>query len=191
MYKRGTFAPDSLPEFAANPSDRCYHCKKAIFSTFLALARERHIPWLADGTNSDDLQQHRPGQRAVTELGVRSPFTEAGLAKEEIRLLSRALGLSTWNKPSASCLATRIPTHTPITMTNLGLVETAERTLHTLGYHGCRVRLLGTALTIELAAGDIARLAGHGDFITVRTYLYSLGAEKVFLDLLERESILS
>lgn len=185
------FAPLTLPEFAANPADRCYHCKKAIFAAFLTVAREHNFPGLADGTNSDDLAKERPGQRAVVELGVKSPLAAAGLTKEEIRLLSRALGLSTWNKPSASCLATRIPAHTPITVANLSLVDAAERTLHTLGYQGCRVRWAESTATIELASGDIARLARHGDFIKIRAYLQSLGVKKVFLDLLERESILS
>jgi uncharacterized protein len=185
------FAPLALPEFTANCGDRCYYCKKAIFAVFLHLAKLDNFPWLADGTNSNDLDADRPGLRAVAELGVKSPLADAGLTKEEIRLLSRALGLPTWDKPSASCLATRIPTHTPITVTNLGLVETAERFLHTLGYHGCRVRLLGSTFVLELAAGDIVKIARHEDFITVRAYLYSLGAEKVFLDLLQRASILT
>lgn len=185
------FAPLDLPEFTANPVDRCYHCKKAIFSTLLGLARERDLPWLADGTNSDDLGKDRPGLRAVAELGVTSPLAEAGLGKAEIRLLSQALGLPTWNKPSASCLATRIPAHTAITASDLGLVDAAEGYLHTLGYHGCRVRLQGSSTTLEVATGDIARLGQREDFVKVRDYLYSLGIKKVFLDLLERESILS
>lgn len=185
------FTPLALPEFVANPTDRCYYCKKAIFSAFLDLASHRDIPCLVDGTNNDDLSQHRPGGRALAELGVKSPLAEAGLTKEEIRRLSRALGLSTWDKPSASCLATRIPANTLISASALALVDQAERYLHDLGYHGCRVRLKTGAATIELAAGDIARLGAEGDFKRVRAHLNSLGVEKVFLDLLERESILS
>lgn len=185
------FNPLALPEFVANPIDRCYHCKKAIFSTFLDLAGHRGIPWLVDGTNSDDLRQHRPGRLALAELGVKSPLAEAGLSKEEVRHLSRALGLSTWDKPSASCLATRVPATTPITASALALVERAERYLHGLGYQGCRVRLRNDTATLELAAGGIARLGAQGDFKKVRDHLHSLGLEKVFLDLLERESILS
>lgn len=186
------FAPLALPEFSNNPVDRCYYCKKAIFSAFLDKAGHRHIPCLVDGTNSDDRHQYRPGGRALAELGVKSPLAEAGLNKEEIRRLSRALGLTTWNKPSASCLATRIPAGTPITASALTLVDKAERYLHGLGYHGCRVRLssAGNAF-LELAGGDIARLGAQGDATKVRDHLNSLGVGKVFLDLLERESILS
>ena len=185
------FAPLSLAEFAANHAERCYHCKLAIFSIFLDVAKRREFPWLADGTNANDLSKHRPGMRAVAELGVKSPLADAGLTKEEIRLVSRTLGLPTWNKPSASCLATRIPTGTPITPASLSLIDKAEAFLHSLGYLGCRVRLSTTTATIELAAGDISRVTRQEDYIRVRDYLFALGANKVFLDLLERESILS
>jgi uncharacterized protein len=185
------FDPLSLPEFVANPIDRCYHCKKSIFSTFLERAGKQKISRLADGTNLDDLSQDRPGARALSELGVVSPLAEAGLTKEEIRELSRALGLPTWDRHSASCLATRIPANTPITVADLELVDKAERFLHQRGYYGCRVRLADGTCYLELAAGDIARMASGGDFVAVRDYLYSLGAGKVFLDLLERASILS
>lgn len=185
------FKPLALPEFAANGSRRCYHCKKSIFSTFLALAQQRAFPWLADGTNHDDLSKDRPGALAVAELGVKSPLAEVRLSKNEIRELSRHFDLPTWNKPSASCLATRIPTGIAITAADLATIGEAERILHELGYHGCRVRLTGTTCYLELVAGDITRLLANGNFMTVRDSLLALGANKVFLDLLERESILS
>lgn len=185
------FNPLALPEFTENSQLRCYHCKKTIFSTFLTLAGQRHFPWLADGTNLDDLSKDRPGSRAVAELGIKSPLAEACLTKSEIRELSRLLGLPTWNKPSASCLATRIPAGTPITATDLAIVDKAEQMLHTLGYHGCRVRLAASTCHLELAAGDIARLVSSGEYEPVRDALLALGTSKVFLDLSERESILS
>jgi len=185
------FEPLALTEFAANPARRCYYCKKAIFSTFIELARQQNFAWLADGTNRDDLSQDRPGAQAVAELGIKSPLAEAGLTKHEVRALSRALGLPTWNKPSASCLATRIPTDTRITVAALAMIDKAESYLHDLGYHGCRARLIDKTFHLELAEGDIARLVGRREFRSVRDSLYALGAEKVFLDLLERASILA
>lgn len=185
------FEPLLSPDFACNSKMRCYHCKKSIFSTFLELAGQRGIPILADGTNLDDLSQDRPGAVAVAELGTKSPLAESGLTKIEIRQLSKTLGLSTWNKHSASCLATRIPTGIPITAADLSLVDKAEHYLHKLGYLGCRVRLSRTVCFLELVRGDAARLTSGGEVRAVCNYLHSLGATKVFLDLSERESILS
>ncbi|MDD5759890.1 MAG: ATP-dependent sacrificial sulfur transferase LarE [Desulfobulbaceae bacterium] len=185
------FNPLALPEFTENSKLRCYHCKKSIFSTFLKLASQRHLHCLADGTNFDDLSKDRPGSLAVAELGIKSPLAEAGLTKSEIRELSRLLNLPTWNKPSASCLATRIPTGTPITATDLSIIDRSERVLHDLGYFGCRARLEASTCHLELAAGDISRLVNSGDYNLVREAIRALGASKVFLDLSERGSILS
>lgn len=185
------FAPLTIYEFATNSPMRCYHCKKNIFSVFIDLAYQHNFSVLADGTNLDDLGTERPGMQAVIELGVKSPLAEAGLTKCEIRILSKALGLSTWNKPSASCLATRIETNMPITIERLSLIDQAERYLHQLGYQGCRVRLSGTTFIIELACGDISRISQRNEFTRIRAFFFSLGATKVFLDLLEREGILS
>jgi len=186
-----SFSPLDLPEFTANSKARCYHCKKSIFSSFLELAHQRDFPWLADGTNLDDLSKDRPGSLAVTELGVKTPLAQASLTKSEIRELSRFLALPTWNKPSASCLATRIPTGIPITATDLAIIDKAERILHNLGYHGCRVRLAASTCYLELVNGDIDRLVSSGKLEAVRDSLLALGTNKVFLDLLERASILS
>lgn len=185
------FDPFAWAEFIGNSRLRCYHCKKSIFSTFIELARQRQYFWLADGTNLDDLSKDRPGAPAIAELGVKSPLAEVGLTKHEIRELSRCLDLPTWNKPSASCLATRIPTDTPITITDLAFIDQAERILHDFGYNGCRVRLAAASCYIELAVGDIDRLTKSGKLRTIRDALFALGATKVLLDLSERESILS
>lgn len=185
------FDPFSLPGFIANSKNRCYYCKKSIFSSFLELAHQRGFVWLADGTNLDDLSKDRPGSLAATELKVQSPLAQACLTKNDIRKLSRHLALPTWDKPSASCLATRIPTDFPITANDLAIIDQAERILHGLGYHGCRVRLAASTCYLELAAGDIDRIANNGELKAVRDALLALGANKVFLDLLERESILS
>ncbi len=185
------FDPLALPEFTANSKYRCYHCKKSILSAFLDLAHQQNFPWLADGTNLDDLSKERPGSLAVAELGVKSPLAQTSLTKNEIRELSHFFKLPTWNKPSASCLATRIPTNIPITSADLALIDKAENCLHELGYHGCRVRLAASCCYIELAPGDLDRFASSGTLKSVRDSLYALGVDKVFLDLLERGSILS
>ncbi len=185
------FDPLAVPEFAANPPDRCYHCKRLILTRFLALAGEQGFATLAEGTNLDDLSRDRPGLRAVAELKVISPLAAAGLSKPEIRSISRALGLSTWDRPAASCLATRIPAGRPVTRQALELVESAEAVLTELGYQGSRVRLAADDCRLELAAGGLGRMAGRGDFVRVRERLRGLGFAKVFLDLLEREGILS
>jgi len=186
-----TFDPFALPLLILNSKLRCYHCKRAIFSQFIDLARQRQCLWLADGTNFDDLSQDRPGILAIKELGVQSPLAQACLTKSEVRLLSHHLGLPTWDKPSASCLATRIPTDTPITAMAVAAVDQAERILHGLGYQGCRVRIAASAWYLELAEGDIERLVASSDLGRVRAAFFALGANKVFLDLLERASILA
>ena len=185
------FDPLAAPEFVVNPPDRCYHCKRLILTRFLALAGELGFTALAEGTNLDDLSRDRPGLRAVAELGVISPLSAAKLSKTEIRSISRALGLSTWDKPAASCLATRIPAGRPVTRKALELVERAEAVLTELGYQGSRARLTEDGCRLELAAGGLGLMADRGDFIRVRERLRGLGLAKVFLDLLEREGILS
>lgn len=173
----------SFSDFVENPVDRCYFCKKKIFSQILHLANKQGIINLADGTNIDDLKLFRPGAKAVLELGVKTPLVEANFTKNDIRLLSKYLGLSSWNKYSSSCLATRIAIGQPITPESLAIIEKAEQFLRDKGYDGCRVRLDGMSSTLELVTGDIVpfinRRHNH-DFIELMT---SLGIDKIFLDL--------
>ena len=129
------------PEIAANPPERCYHCKRALFTRLLAAAAEEGYPLVIDGTNASDLESDRPGMRALRELGVRSPLRETGLSKAEVRRLSAQAGLFTAEKPSYACLATRIPSGTVITPALLETVEMAESLLAGLGYRNFRVRL--------------------------------------------------
>jgi len=145
-------ATDELddPDYVANSPERCYHCKHLRFDGLLDLAREKGFTYVADGSNTDDLGDHRPGMRASRELGVRSPLIEAGLSKADIRALSRQLGLSTWNKPSAACLASRIPYGTPITPERMRQIDRAEQFLHSLGIPQVRVRLHGDVARIEV-----------------------------------------
>ena len=129
------------PEIAANPPERCYYCKRALFTRLLDAAREEGYPLVMDGTNASDPEGDRPGMRALRELGVRSPLREAGLRKCDVRRLSAQAGLFTADKPSYACLATRIPSGTAIEPAMLETVEQAEGLLAGLGYRNFRVRL--------------------------------------------------
>lgn len=147
----------AVPQFANNAPDRCYHCKKALFTHMLAAAREQGFDALCEGSNADDALDYRPGLAAVAELGVPSPLKAARLTKEDIRALSQALGLPTAQKPSYACLATRVPYHTPLTPALLHTIDAAEQVLHTLGFAGGRVRCHGDVARIELPPGLLAR----------------------------------
>lgn len=143
------------PEVAANPADRCYHCKRALFSALWAAANRDGYPLLLDGTNGSDDPGDRPGMAALRELGVRSPLREAGLTKGEIRRRSREAGLFTWEKPAYACLATRIPTGEPITPEKLERTEQAENFLASLGFRDFRVRTMGNTARLQLPAGEM------------------------------------
>ncbi len=148
----------ALPEVAANPADRCYHCKRAVFSAISRAAREDGFPLLIDGTNASDDAGDRPGMRALRELRVRSPLRECGLSKGEVRRLSKEAGLFTWDKPAYACLATRIPAGEEITREKLQKTEAAESLLFSLGFSDFRVRLLGGRAMIQLPEGQLPLL---------------------------------
>lgn len=131
----------SHPAVTDNPADRCYHCKRRIFSAILERAAADGCTLVVDGTNASDEAADRPGMRALAELSVRSPLRECGLGKADIRALSRQAGLFTWDKPAYACLATRIPTGTPLTAEALARTEQAEAALAALGFSDFRVRL--------------------------------------------------
>ncbi len=181
--------PFQWPDFVANPPDRCYRCKKKIYSLFLSELQKENGYILVDGTNSDDLLTDRPGLRAIQELGVQTPLTEANLNKEEIRRLSYHLGLPTWDKPSASCLATRIPTGSEISRQKVEVVGRCEKYLHSLGFFGCRVRLEGDNAKIELVKGDFERFTNSVIREKMITFWADLGIQKVFLDLTGRQDM--
>lgn len=134
----------------ANPPDRCYHCKRAMFSEILREALRDGFSVLADGTNASDDADDRPGMRALRELSVRSPLRECGLTKPEIRRLSREAGLFTWDKPAYACLATRVPTGVELTADRLERTEKAEAYLSSLGFRDFRVRLAGDAAKLQV-----------------------------------------
>ncbi|MBQ8287892.1 MAG: ATP-dependent sacrificial sulfur transferase LarE [Clostridia bacterium] len=138
------------PTIAANPVDRCYHCKKIIISTIQRAAAEDGYSLLIDGTNASDKLMDRPGMRALKDLSVRSPLRECGLTKDEIRRLSKEAGLFTWDKPAYACLATRISTDEPITAEKLYKTEAAEDYLFSLGLSDFRVRMMGGSAKLQV-----------------------------------------
>lgn len=176
-------APLSLPEFVANPPDRCYYCKKAVFTALLRKARELGVTAVADGANADDASDWRPGTRATAELGIRSPLKEVGLTKAEIRELSRRLRLPTADLPSRACLASRIPYGTPISSDILERVERAEAALEALGFAGLRVRHHGPIARIELCPADIPQATQPQVRAQIVSQLKALGYQYVALDL--------
>jgi uncharacterized protein len=133
--------PLSMPEIADNTPERCYLCKKLVFSAFLDFARNNNIHIVCDGSNADDTADYRPGMKALKELGVRSPLLDCGLHKVEIRQLLHESGLTVWEKPSAACLASRVPYNEKITREKLAMAERGEAFLHDLGLSCVRVRV--------------------------------------------------
>ena len=151
----------SDPVIAANPPDRCYYCKRRIFSAIIEAARADGFSLLLDGTNASDSAGDRPGMRALAELSVRSPLRECGLTKAEVRRLSRQAGLFTWDKPAYACLATRIPAGEAITLEKLRWTEEAEEFLSSLGFSDFRVRLLEGCARVQLPPAQFPRLLEH------------------------------
>ena len=149
----------------ANPADRCYHCKKVLFSHILKAAKADGFSVLLDGTNASDEASDRPGMRAIAELSVRSPLRECGLTKAEIRRLSKEAGLFTHDKPAYACLATRIPTGECITEEKLLRTEQAEGYLSRMGLRDFRVRSQGNSAKIQVTETDLALLMQHREDI--------------------------
>ena len=143
----------SVYEVRANPANRCYFCKRALFSRILSAAAADGFSLIADGTNASDDASDRPGMRALREMAVRSPLREAGLTKAEIRECSRRAGRFTWDKPAYACLATRIPAGTPLSAQALARVERAEDALRSMGFSDLRVRVHADAARIQLPPG--------------------------------------
>lgn len=171
------------PAFAANPPERCYHCKRELFGALAGIARDEGFAAVLDGANADDRSDFRPGARAGRELGVASPLQETGLTKADIRALSKALGLPTWNKPSLACLASRFPYHTPIDAENLRRVGAAEDVLRRLGFGQLRVRHHGAIARIEVEPSGFPRLMKPEVLRRATRALHKLGYAYVTLDL--------
>lgn len=145
------------PFFRENPPERCYHCKKALFARLDELARRHKLEAVLEGSNQGDLDDYRPGLKAVREMGARSPFLELGLDKAQIRALARRRGLDIWNAPARACLATRIPHGEAITRARLSRIERLEQAILAIGFSDVRVRDSRDSARIELPADEISR----------------------------------
>lgn len=144
--------------FASNPPDRCYICKKALFSHLVEKARKEGFAAVIDGTNENDIHEYRPGLRALAELGIKSPLRQAGLTKQDIRVLSKEAGLPTWSKPSFACMATRFPYNEEITPEKLKRLEKAEQYLYDHDFAQFRVRTHGDLARIEVPVSDLPKI---------------------------------
>jgi uncharacterized protein len=172
-----------VPGYAENPLNRCYLCKHNLFTVCEAKAGELGIEEIVDGLNLDDLHDYRPGIKAAGEKRVRHPLVEAELTKAEIRELSRALGLPTWDRPASPCLSSRFPYGTRITLEGLEQVERGERLLHAMGFRVARVRYHGEVARLEVEQAEIARLLEPATRERVDRELRKLGFRFVTVDL--------
>ena len=171
------------PLFQANNPDRCYHCKKDLLTRLLAISRERGFKWVFEGTNVDDHSDYRPGRQAVRELGVRSPFSEAGLTKEDIRFISRHENLPTWDKPASACLSSRIPYREVIDEAKLKQIEKAEDSLRALGFKLFRIRHHGDMARLEISPSELPKALARGMFGEISSRIKSAGFTFAALDL--------
>ena len=164
------------PRYANNPRSRCYFCKTEVYGAATAIARSEGYAWVVDGTNASDTQRtDRPGMIAAAELAVRSPLAEAGITKEQLRVLARSLGIEGWDRPASACLASRIPFGETITAERLRRVEAGELALRELGFRQVRVRDFGGHARVEVETEDLERLTSRA--ADVETRLLSLGFE--------------
>jgi pyridinium-3,5-biscarboxylic acid mononucleotide sulfurtransferase len=183
-YKIVTTEETDNLKFAENPPDRCYYCKTELFSKLKEIAEAEGIKWIADGTNADDVKDFRPGLRAVKENNIRSPLLEAGLTKNEIRELSRLLGLPTWDKPSFACLSSRFPYGMPIDREKLKKIDKAESFLRKLGLKVFRVRLIDeNTVRIETGKEEFKKFFEDDFRVKVVNELKNLGFIYITLDL--------
>ena len=143
------------PNYLANPTNRCYFCKHELFDKLSVVAKEREYNFVCDGNNADDVGDYRPGRKAAAELSVRSPLIEAGLTKDEIRILAKTAGMPIWDRPASACLSSRIPYGMPVTIEKLSEVERGEAALRRLGFKQMRVRHHGDVARIEISPDEL------------------------------------
>ena len=173
----------SNPRFFNNSKDRCYWCKKELYGELADIAGKNNLNYVLDGTNLDDLNDFRPGMKASRELGARSPLVEAKLTKEDIRTLSKSIGLKIWDKPSLACLASRFPYGMKITSEDITKVDKAERFLRGFGITQARVRHHNGIVRIEVMDEDISKLSGEKIRGQIVAYFKGLGYLYVTIDL--------
>lgn len=171
----------TIDGFGSNLQDRCYHCKRKLFTELCAAALKRGFKCVIDGSNTDDMNDYRPGRRALQELGIRSPLIEAGLSKADVRMLSRELGLQTWDKPAFACLATRFAYGEEITREKLHMVEAAEEVLRNIGVRQLRVRMHGNVGRIEAEPQDFSKILAAGHSLAAK--MKDIGFSYIALDL--------
>jgi len=170
------------PDYAANPVNRCYYCKTELYSRLREIAHRQNLSHMVNGTNMDDLGDHRPGLVSAREAGVRSPLCEAGFTKQDVRDLARQLGLPVWDKPAMPCLSSRIPYEQPVTPEKLAMIEHAEDFLIALGFRQMRVRHFGDSARIELPKEDLPRFYRENLFEPVRQRFLEIGFSVVTVD---------
>jgi uncharacterized protein len=171
------------PEYRANPANRCYFCKDELYSHLSTLARERGFAVVVDGSNADDRGDYRPGRQAAREHGVRSPLDEVELSKADIRSLSHAAGLPTWDVPASACLSSRIPYGSEVTEEKLRTIEAAENVLRELGFRVFRVRHHETLARLEIARDEMPRALEPSVAERLTRDLRALGYQHVTVDL--------
>lgn len=171
------------PRYSANASDRCYFCKDELYEKLQAVARDKGIQFIVDGSNTDDLGDYRPGRVAANEHNVRSPLIEAGISKAEVRALSQKAALPTWNKPASPCLSSRIAYGTPVTIERLSIVDRGEAILRDLGFREFRVRHHDKLVRLEIAPAELDRVLKREVVQDLDRRFRGLGFKYVTLDL--------
>jgi uncharacterized protein len=171
------------PEYRANAPDRCYHCKHELYTQLAALATDRGFEAVADGNNADDRGDYRPGRKAAREFGVISPLDEAGLTKADIRALSLAAGLPTWDEPASACLSSRIPYYSEVSTEKLRAIEAAEDALRAEGFRVLRVRHHGEVARIEVGRDELERLIAPDMADRIDARIRAVGFKYVAVDL--------
>jgi pyridinium-3,5-biscarboxylic acid mononucleotide sulfurtransferase len=171
------------PEYRANPSNRCYHCKTELYEHLSQVAHDRGFSVIVDGSNADDRGDYRPGRQAAREFGVRSPLDEAELTKEDIRALARDAGLPVWDEPASACLSSRIPYQSEVTEAKLATIEQAEEIVRALGFRVFRVRHHDTLARLEIGRDEMSRALEPEISQALVSKLKAIGYKYVSLDL--------
>lgn len=171
------------PDYSSNPSNRCYYCKKELFTRIKSIAFEKGIKIIVEGSNYDDLSDYRPGMRAASDMEIFSPLKDAGLTKEEIRMYSKKMGLSTWDKPARPCLSSRLPYGTSITSEKLKMVEQAETCLEDMGFRQYRVRYHTDIARIEIPVVEFTLILDEKVRQIITTRLKEIGFTYITIDI--------